>query len=57
MAEKIVLPEDPVWISVWTDDVSKAAVRWSHEKSKRCGRTALQFVRHWVGKTLLNKQG
>ncbi|WP_432823924.1 hypothetical protein [Trichloromonas sp.] len=25
----------------------------AHDKSKRCGRTALQFASHWVGRTLL----
>lgn len=41
----------------WTEEIRKAAVRWSHDKSKRCGRTALQFARHWVGQTLLKERG
>ncbi len=38
---------------LWDDDVTQAAIKWSHEKSKRCGRTAWQFSRYWVGKHLL----
>jgi predicted AAA+ superfamily ATPase len=41
----------------WDEDLSKAAIKWSHEKSKRCGRTALQFARHWLGQHLLTKEG
>ena len=37
----------------WSEEASRAALLWSHEKSKRCGRTALQFARHWVGRNLL----
>jgi predicted AAA+ superfamily ATPase len=37
----------------WNDDLAKAAIKWSHEKSKRCGRTALQFARHWLGQYML----
>ncbi len=36
----------------WNDEVERAAIAWSHEKSKRCGRTALQFSRRWVGQAL-----
>jgi len=32
-----------------------AALKWSHDKSKRCGRTALQFSRYWVGQQLLKR--
>ena len=32
-----------------------AALQWSHEKSKRCGRTAQQFSRYWVGQQLLKR--
>ncbi|HKK01478.1 MAG TPA: ATP-binding protein [Desulfuromonadales bacterium] len=39
----------------WTKEVERAAIAWSHEKSKRCGRTALQFARHWVGQALLRE--
>lgn len=38
---------------LWDDDVTQAAIKWSHEKSKRCGRTAWQFSRYWVGQHLL----
>ena len=38
------------------DTLQKAAIRWSHDKSKRCGRTALQFSRYWVGRKLLAKE-
>ncbi|MBE0576468.1 MAG: ATP-binding protein [Desulfuromonadales bacterium] len=37
----------------WDDELAKAAIKWSHEKSKRCGRTALQFARHWLGQHML----
>lgn len=40
----------------WNEELRLAAIRWSHDKSKRCGRTALQFSRYWVGRQLL-KQG
>lgn len=36
----------------WDGSCEKAAIEWSHEKSKRCGRTALQFARRWVGSSL-----
>jgi len=39
----------------WDDKLQKAAIKWSHDKSKRCGRTALQFSRYWVGQQLLKK--
>ena len=37
----------------FTKDVELAAIKWSHDKSKRCGRTAFQFSKNWVGKYLL----
>ena len=37
----------------WSDELERAAIAWSHEKTKRCGRTALQFARYWVGQALL----
>jgi predicted AAA+ superfamily ATPase len=40
---------------LWDDALAQAAIKWSHEKSKRCGRTALQFSRYWVGQHLLGK--
>ncbi len=43
-------------ISVALDnELLTAAVKWSREKSKRCGRTALQFSRYWVGQQLLKR--
>ncbi|NIP49743.1 MAG: DUF815 domain-containing protein, partial [Gammaproteobacteria bacterium] len=39
----------------WDDKLAKAAIKWSHDKSKRCGRTALQFARHWLGQYLLEQ--
>jgi len=36
--------------------LAHAAIKWSHEKSKRCGRTALQFARHWLGQYLLDRE-
>lgn len=41
---------------LWSDDAEEAAIKWSHEKSKRCGRTALQFARYWVGQHLLRQE-
>lgn len=38
----------------WNTEIECAAISWSHKKSKRCGRTALQFARRWVGQELLN---
>ncbi len=29
------------------------AIKWSHDKSKRCGRTAYQFAKNYVGRFLL----
>lgn len=37
----------------WSDDLENAAIKWSHDKTKRCGRTAFQFSKNWVGKYLL----
>ncbi len=37
----------------WSKDLELAAIKWSHEKTKRCGRTAYQFSKNWVGKYLL----
>ncbi|MGC9519116.1 MAG: ATP-binding protein [Desulfuromonadaceae bacterium] len=41
----------------WTPECEKAAIQWSHDKSKRCGRTALQFARRWVGMHLREQKG
>ncbi len=40
---------------VLDDMLFDAALKWSHDKSKRCGRTALQFSRYWVGQQLLKR--
>lgn len=39
--------------AAWDLQLEREAIKWSHDKSKRCGRTALQFARHWVGQRLL----
>lgn len=39
----------------WSDELQTKAIKWSHDKTKRCGRTALQFSRYWVGQQLLKK--
>ncbi|WP_306532466.1 ATP-binding protein [Geobacter sp.] len=40
----------------WSEQLRLDAIQWSHDKKKRCGRTAYQFSKHWVGKYLLDKQ-
>ncbi len=37
----------------WDEAIAKSAIKWSHDKSKRCGRTALQFSRYWLGQYML----
>ncbi len=37
----------------WSKELEVAAIQWSRDKSKRCGRTAYQFSKNWVGKYLL----
>lgn len=37
----------------WTRELQAEAVEWSHDRSRRCGRTAQQFSRTWVGRYLL----
>ena len=37
----------------WSSELERDAIQWSHDKSKRCGRTAYQFARNWVGRHLL----
>jgi predicted AAA+ superfamily ATPase len=39
----------------WNDDLQQAAIKWSHQKTKRCGRTAMQFSKNWAGRYLLGK--
>lgn len=41
----------------WGKELEREAIQWSHDKSKRCGRTAFQFSKHWVGRYLLPVQG
>ncbi len=36
----------------WTAELEMAAIKWSRDKTKRCGRTAYQFSKNWVGKYL-----
>lgn len=40
----------------WSKELEMDAIQWSHDKSKRCGRTAYQFARNWVGRYLLTKR-
>ena len=39
----------------WSKELELDAIQWSHDKSKRCGRTAFQFAKNWVGRYLLAK--
>jgi len=41
----------------WNTELERDAIQWSHDKSKRCGRTAFQFAKNWVGRYLLTKAG
>ena len=40
----------------WSKELERDAIQWTHDKSKRCGRTAYQFSKHWVGRYLLEQQ-
>lgn len=40
----------------WDKSLEMDAIQWSHDKSKRCGRTAFQFAKNWVGRYLLKQQ-
>jgi predicted AAA+ superfamily ATPase len=40
----------------WNDEMARAAIKWSREKSKRCGRTAMPFAIHWLGQNLLEAE-
>ncbi|BCR03852.1 ATPase [Desulfuromonas versatilis] len=40
----------------WSRELEQEAIKWSHDKSKRCGRTAFQFSKNYVGRYLLGKQ-
>jgi len=37
----------------WSRELEQEAIKWSHDKSKRCGRTAYQFSKNYVGRFLL----
>jgi uncharacterized protein len=37
----------------FTKELEIEAIKWSHDKSKRCGRTAYQFAKNYVGRFLL----
>ena len=41
----------------WSSELEREAIQWTHEKSKRCGRTAFQFSKHWIGRFLLPTHG
>lgn len=49
------LAEDNGVSPPWDAQARAAAIDWSREKSKRCGRTAMQFARKWVGQSLLTQ--
>jgi predicted AAA+ superfamily ATPase len=40
-----------------TRELEQEAIQWSHDKSKRCGRTAYQFSKNYVGRYLLPRCG
>lgn len=40
----------------WNEEMARAAIKWSHDKSKRCGRTAHQFARNWLGQYMLEHE-
>ena len=44
-ARQVVIP--------WSKELEEEALAWSHEKTKRCGRTAYQFSKNWIGRYLL----
>ena len=39
----------------WTKELEIEAIQWSRDKSKRCGRTAYQFAKYYIGRYLLDK--
>jgi predicted AAA+ superfamily ATPase len=39
----------------WNSELENEAIKWTHEKSKRCGRTAYQFSKNWMGRFLLDR--
>jgi len=40
----------------WSRELEQEAIKWSHDKSKRCGRTAFQFAKNYVGRYLLGQR-
>jgi len=40
----------------WTKELELEAIKWTHDKSKRCGRTAYQFAKNYVGRFLLERK-
>lgn len=40
-----------------TKELEQEAIQWSHDKSKRCGRTAYQFSKNYVGRYLMPQSG
>ena len=40
----------------WNDEVRKAALQWALGRGARNGRMAYYFARHWIGKSLLEKE-
>ncbi len=40
----------------WSEELQQQAIKWSHDKSKRCGRTAFQFSKNWIGRYLLARR-
>lgn len=41
----------------WSRELEQEAIKWSHDKSKRCGRTAFQFSKNYIGRFLLQRAG
>jgi predicted AAA+ superfamily ATPase len=41
----------------YTTELELEAIKWSHDKTKRCGRTAYQFSKNYVGRYLLPTHG
>jgi len=40
----------------WSKELELEAIKWTHDKSKRCGRTAYQFSKNYVGRFLLERK-
>ncbi len=41
----------------WDERVRLNAISWSHDKSKRCGRTAVQFAQQCIGRRMREAKG